>query len=52
VGPGGSRWLSNRTVFEDFEFTHLGRAKTAFEYVLVNEATKLTVNIPRQSRGL
>jgi hypothetical protein len=32
-------------VFEDFEFTHLGRAKTTFEYVLVNEATKLTLSL-------
>jgi hypothetical protein len=31
-------------VFEDFEFSHLGRAKTTFEYVLVNEAAKLVLN--------
>ena len=29
-------------VFEDFEFGHLGRAKTTFEYVLVNEAAACT----------
>jgi hypothetical protein len=32
-------------VFEDFEFSHLGRAKTTFEYVLVNEAAKLVLNL-------
>ena len=38
------------SIFEDFEFTHLGRAKTAFEYVLVNEATKLTMGLQRLDR--
>ena len=33
------------TVFETFEYTHHGRAKTVFEYVLVNEATKLTLGL-------
>jgi hypothetical protein len=37
-------------VFEDFEFTHDGRAKTAVEYVLVNEATKLTLSIAHLDR--
>jgi hypothetical protein len=37
-------------VFEDFEFTHLGRAKTTFEYMLVNEATKLTLSLQHLDR--
>jgi hypothetical protein len=31
------------TVFEDFEYTDRGRAKTPLEFVLVSEATKLTL---------
>ncbi len=38
------------SVFERFEFTHLGRAKTELEYILVNEATKLVLNIERYER--
>jgi hypothetical protein len=37
-------------VFEDFEFTHLGRAKTTLEYILVNEATKLTLSLQHLDR--
>ena len=33
------------SVFQEFEYTHLGRAKTALEYILVSEATKLVLNI-------
>jgi hypothetical protein len=38
------------SVFEEFECTHLGRAKTALEYILVNEATKLVLNLERYER--
>ena len=38
------------SVFEVFEFTHRGRAKTAHEYMLVNEATKLTLSLQHLDR--
>jgi hypothetical protein len=38
------------SVFEELEYTHLGRAKTALEYILVNEATKLVLNLERYER--
>jgi hypothetical protein len=38
------------TVFDNFEYTHHGRAKTVFEYVLVNEATKLTLGLQHLDR--
>jgi hypothetical protein len=39
-------------LFEDFEFTYIGRAKTTtFEYILVNEATKLTLSLQHLDRA-
>ncbi len=37
-------------VFEAFEYTHGGSAKTTFEYILVSEATKLTLNLQNLDR--
>ena len=38
------------TVFSHFEHNHLGRAKTALEFILVSEATKLVLNLERYDR--
>jgi hypothetical protein len=38
------------TVFEAFEYTDLGRAKTSLEYMLVMEATKLTLTLQHLER--
>jgi hypothetical protein len=37
-------------IFERFEYSHLGRAKTTVEFILVNEATKLTLNLQHLDR--
>lgn len=37
-------------LFERFEFTHIGRAKTTTEYLLVNEATKLALTLEKLGR--
>ena len=36
--------------FDEFEYMHSGRAKTKLEYILVAEATKLTLSIGRYER--
>lgn len=38
------------SVFEDFESTHCGRAKTTFEYILVSEATKIVLSLHHLDR--
>jgi hypothetical protein len=38
------------SVFEHFEFTDRGRAKTTVEYVMVNEATKLVLGLQNLDR--
>ena len=38
------------SVFESFEFSHLGRAKTTFEYIMVSEAAKLTLSLQHLDR--
>jgi hypothetical protein len=37
-------------IFQHFEYSHLGRAKTTVEFILVNEATKLTLNLRHLDR--
>jgi hypothetical protein len=37
-------------IFESFEWTHQGRAKTAIEYMLVTEATKLVLTLTQLDR--
>jgi hypothetical protein len=37
-------------VFEEFEYSHLGRAKTTYEYILVNEAAKLVLGLQHLDR--
>jgi hypothetical protein len=38
------------SIFEAFEWNDLGRAKTTHEFILVNEATKLWLNLQRLDR--